>query len=208
MKLIECKQGSEEWIQARCGVITASKFKDAVDVEQKGLPTAASKTYAAQVALERISGKPCDDTFVTWQMKRGTEREPEARMAYEIQTGNLASESGVVLTDDSLFGYSTDGFIDSDGGIEIKSLSSATKIIELWAEKDISAYVHQIQGGLWITGRKWIDFVMYCPELESIGKQLLIRRIYRDEEFIAKLEKDLWSFNAIVARHEAALRSA
>lgn len=206
MILIECAQGTQEWHAARAGVITASKFGDAVDLTKKGERTAKSTLYAAQVAIERISHQPSDEGFTTWQMKRGTELEPAARMEYEALTGNFATESGVVLTDDRLFGYSTDGFIGDDGLIEIKSLSSAEKIVAMWRDGDMSDYMHQIQGGLWITGRRWADFVMYCPQLEVIGKQIYHRRIERDEEFIEKLEKDLIEFEHFVSETEAILR--
>jgi len=206
MILIQCEQGSVEWHQARCGVITASKFGDAVDLTKKGERTAKSTLYAAQVAIERISQQPSDEGFTTWQMKRGIELEPAARMEYEALTGNFATESGVVLTDDRLFGYSTDGFVGDDGLIEIKSLASAEKIVAMWRDGNMSDYMHQIQGGLWITGRRWADFVMYCPQLEAIGKQIFYRRVERDEAFIEKLEKDLIEFEHFVSETEAILR--
>ena len=206
MILIECVQGSEEWHKARAGVITASNFKNAVEMTAKKLPTAKATLYAAQVALERISGMPCDEGFTTWQMKRGSELEPKARMEYEALTGNFAAESGVVLTDDRMFGYSTDGFIDSDGIIEIKSLASAEKIVAMWRDRDFSDYMHQIQGGLWITGRKWADFVMYAPQLESVGKQIFHQRVERDDNFIEEMETNLMRFAAMVSDNESILR--
>lgn len=206
MIFIDCEQGSEEWLAARCGVITASKFRDATETTAKGLPTQKSKSYAAQVAIERISKKPCDENFVSWQMKRGTELEPLARIAYEAKSGNLASESGVVMTDDRLFGYSTDGSIDHDGLLEIKCLASAVSIIEMWGAEDMSDYMHQMQGGMWITGRKYCDFVMYCPQLESIGKSLFLRRVERDESFIDQMVEQLLAFEKQVSINEAILR--
>lgn len=203
---IICEQGSESWHAARCGVITASKYRDAIETTAKGLPTSKSTLYAAQVAIERISGQPCDEVFNSWQMKRGTELEPFARMAYEAETGNLASESGVVLTDDRLFGYSTDGFIEDDGMIEIKCLASAIGIVDMWRDGDMSEYMHQMQGGMWVTGRKWCDFVMYCPQLERIGKQIFRRRVMRDDNFIDSMVEDLMKFSAKVAANEAILR--
>lgn len=206
MILIHCEQGQPEWFAARCGVITASKFGDAVDRTKKGERTAKSNLYAAQVAIERISQQPSDEGFVSWQMKRGTELEPAARMEYEALTGNFATESGVILTDDKLFGYSTDGFLNDDGLIEIKSLASAEKIVAMWRDGDMSDYMHQIQGGLWISGRKWADFVMYCPQLESIGKQIFYRRVERDDAFIEQLERELIEFEHFVSETEAILR--
>src|SRR5690606_11726393 len=106
MIFVNCEQGTPEWFQARAGVITASKFADAVSALKNGQPSQASKDYAYKVAIERIYGETTEDTYVTWEMKRGTDLEPLARMAYEMKSGNLAEESGIVLTDDRLFGYS------------------------------------------------------------------------------------------------------
>ncbi|VVE85158.1 lambda exonuclease family protein [Pandoraea sputorum] len=206
MILIQCEQGSPEWLAARVGVITASKFREAIETTQKGLQTAKSSLYGAQVAIERISGQPCDEGFNSWQMKRGQEMEPLARMEYEAQTGNFASESGIVLTDDRLFGYSTDGLVGDDGLIEIKSLVSAIGVLEMWRDQDLSEYMHQIQGGLWITGRKWCDFVMYAPQLESVNKQLFCRRVERDEAFIDVMTQKLLAFAETVNENEQILR--
>lgn len=205
MILIQCEQGTQEWHQARAGVITCSKFRDATEKTAKGLRTAKSTLYSAQVAVEIVSGEPGEDVFNSWQMKRGTELEPRARLEYEALTGNFAAESGVVLTDDRKFGYSTDGFVGADGLIEIKCLASAEKIIDMWRTGDMSEYMHQMQGGMWITGRNWCDFVMFCPQLEKIGKQIFYRRVARDEAFIEKLEKDLIEFEKHVQADVLAL---
>lgn len=206
MILIQCEQGTAEWKKARAGVITASKFKDALDTLKNGAPSEKSLTYSAEVALERISGEPCDDTFLTWQMKRGTELEPEARFGYEAATGMLASESGVALSDDRVYGYSTDGLCDDDGMIEVKCPSSAKVLIAMWRDQDLSAYIHQMQGGMWITGRKWCDFIMYAPQLASVGKQLFIKRVMRDEAFIEEMAAGLARFAATVDDNERILR--
>lgn len=206
MIYVECEQGTPEWHAARCGVITASKFRDATETTAKGLPTSKRRLYAAQVAVERISKEPCGEVFNSWQMKRGQEIEPDARMAYEGATKNMATESGVVLTDDRLFGYSTDGFVGQDGMIEIKSLVGAEIVIEMWDKEDMSEYMHQMQGGMWITGRKWCDFVMYCPQLASVGKSLFLRRVMRDDKFIDEMVLELADFEKSVSRNESILR--
>lgn len=201
MIFINCQQGTPEWFGARAGVITASKFADAVSALKNGSPSQASKDYAYKVAIERIFGETTEDTYVTWEMRRGTELEPLARIAYEARTGNLAEESGIVLTDDRVFGYSTDGFVDEDGLIEIKCPNSARKLVEMWETGDISEYEHQIQGGMWITGRKWCDFIMYAPQLEPVGKHLFIKRVERNDDFIEDMESKLWEFARRVQTH-------
>lgn len=204
-KLIECVQGTPEWFAARAGVITASKFADAISTLKNGTATQASKDYAYKVAVERIYGETTDDTYQTFEMRRGSDLEPIARMAYERITGNLAEESGVALTEDDRFGYSTDGLIGSDGLIEIKCPNSARKLVEMWETEDLSEYMHQIQGGMWITGHKWCDFVMYAPQLQKVDKQLFIKRVLRDDDFIETMQISLMQFKAQVDHHVANL---
>jgi hypothetical protein len=93
-------------------------------------------------------------------------------MEYEARTGNLASESGVMLTDDRLFGYSTDGLVGDDGLIEIKCPVDSVKIMDMLTTCDVSEYMHQMQLGMWISNRKWCDFIQYVPALEHVGKDL------------------------------------
>jgi len=49
---------------------------------------------------------------------------------------------------------------------------------------------------------------MYAPQLESVGKDLFIKRIERDEEFIATMEQQLWDFAKRVQSHVAMLKEA
>ena len=183
-------QGSPEWLAARCGVITASCFKDARDRlkpakgETIGKPSAKCTAYAARVAVERIAGRPIDKVFENWQMREGSEQEPHARHAYDLETGNIVSEVGLITTDDRLFGYSSDGFVRDDGMVEIKTILSADRIVKIVGEGDISDFRDQCLGGLWLTGRQWIDLVLWAPALEPIGRQLTIHHITRDEDAI------------------------
>jgi len=206
MILEPCEQGSELWFGLRLGVITASRCQDACDRLKSGAASQRAIAYAAQVAFERVAGVACDDTFVNFAMRQGSELEPLARQAYEERTGTLIQEAGVVLTDDRRFGYSSDGYAGEDGAIEIKCPLSPLTVVALWRTRDLSDYMHQMQMGLWITGRRWIDFVMFDPRLAPVGKDLLIERVERDGEFIARMEADLQSFAELVDENEAALR--
>lgn len=214
MKYIDVPQGSDEWLQARVGKITASCFKDARDRlkpakgEAIGKPSAKCCAYAARVAVERIAGRPVERVFENWQMREGSEQEPHARNAYDIETGHVVQEVGAIATDDDLFLYSPDGLIGSDGLLEIKTILSADRIVKIIGEGDISDFMDQCLGGLWLTGRQWIDLVLWAPALEPIGRQLTIHRITRDEEAIQALEDDLMAFAVMVRRNEALLRTA
>jgi hypothetical protein len=213
MILIECQQGSEEWLAARAGAITASCFADAISkltrvsgLKKAGDPTGASDKYACDIAIERISGKPYGIPVKAWTLERGHVMEEAARIAYESRQHEFVTESGVVLTDDRLFGYSTDGLVGDDGLIEIKCPIASDKIKDMLISGDVSEYIHQIQGGMWITGRKWCDFVMYVPDLECVGRDLYVKRIERDDDFIDAMVEELMAFNRRVSQFEQIFR--
>jgi hypothetical protein len=211
MKLYTAPQGSEAWLQLRVGKITASRFKDARDRlkpakgETVGKPSSKCIAYAAQVAVERIAGRSLEQKFQSWQMREGQEQEPAARNAYDVETGNVVQEVGAIGTEDDLFLYSPDGLIGSDGLLEIKTLLSAEVILRVVGGGDLSDYMDQCLGGLWLTGRKWIDLVLWAPALEPIGRALTIHRITRDENAIEALEADLLAFAQMVKRNEQLL---
>jgi hypothetical protein len=212
MILIDAPQGSDAWLQARVGKITASRFKDARDRlkpakgQTIGAPSAKCTAYAAQVAVERIAGRPIEKVFESWQMREGKEQESAARNAYDVETGNVVQEVGAITTDDGLFLYSPDGLIGDDGLLEVKTLLSADVILRVLGEGDLGGYMDQCLGGLWLTGRKWLDLVLWAPALEPIGRQLTIHHIVRGEESIEALESDLIDFAAMVRAAEAKLR--
>jgi hypothetical protein len=214
MKFYDHPQGSPEWLNLRVGKITASRYKDARDRlkpakgEEIGKPSAKCIAYAAQVAVERIAGRPIDKTFQSWQMREGQEQEPHARNAYDVETGNVVQEIGAIATDDDLFLYSPDGLIGKDGLLEIKTLLSADTILRVVGNGDLSEYMDQCLGGLWLTGRQWIDLVLWAPALEPIGRALTIKRITRDDDAIERLETDLIAFAAMVRRNEELLTGA
>ena len=213
MILVNCLQGTPEWHAARSGVITASCFEDAISVLSRtsgrrkvGDPTAASEKYACDLAIERISGKPYGEPPRAWVLDRGHKMEKLARMEYEARTSYFVSESGVALTDDRLFGYSTDGLVEEDGLIEIKCPIDSLKIAEMLDTRDVSEYMRQMQGGMWITGRKWCDFIQYVPDLEPVGKHLFVKRIMRDDNYIDEMVDSLMKFAGRVANQEASFR--
>lgn len=206
MIIVACTQGSPEWHRARAGVITASVFRVARERLKSGDFSAAGKKLAFRLAIERISGAPLDDGFETWAMRRGHELESAARMEHEIQTGQVVQRAGFVHTEDRLFGASADGLIGDDGGAEYKCLVSPESLMPVLLDGDISDYIDQIQGCIWLTGRSWWDYCLYCPALDSIGRQLTRIRVIRNDDYIEKMELDLLKFSELVFEYESTLR--
>lgn len=212
MIVINCEQGTQEWFQARAGVITASMFdecrKTLKSGPNKGQPSAKAKEYAFRLAVERISGELlAEEVFENYAMRRGRELEAEARLAHEAAKGILVDQTGIALTDDRLFGASLDGLIDEDGCSEYKCYISPSSLMPIIIDNDLSQVEAQVQGQLWVTGRKWADFVLYCPALKPVGRDLTIITIHRNDEFIEDLEKDLLKFNNLVDEYKNKLES-
>jgi hypothetical protein len=211
MIIVKCEQGSDEWHQSRAGAITASNFaeirKRLKSGTNKGNYTSTAHDYAFRLAVERISGEPLDGGFQTWAMRRGNELEPEARLAHEEYIDQFIEQTGIVLTDDRKFGASADGLIGADGGSEYKCLVSPERLRNILLDENLNEFKDQVQGCMWLTGRQWWHFVLYCPALEKIGKALTVREVKRDDNYIAELEKDLIQFDGLVEKYRQELQS-
>lgn len=225
MKFSSWEQNTDEWLAERRGVITASRFRDALDetIEQRAKaakldrktkavveeavpeikgPSAKSRLYAQDVARERCGGTVFGP-YVNAQMRYGTEQEPVAREAYERARGVFVEQVGFFKTDDSLFGISVDGLVEDDGGIEIKVLASSDVLFSVLVNKDYSSFTHQVMAGLWLLGRKWWDLVLWTPDL---SKQLHVVRFTRDDNAINDMEARLMTFAKRVDEYEQQLR--
>jgi hypothetical protein len=154
--------------------------------------------YALRLAIERISGFPLqDEKFETYAMRRGHELEPEARRAHEA-LGVVVRRCGFVTNFEGRIGASTDGLIGDDGSSEYKCLVSPEGLRAILLNDDLSEFRDQLQGGLLVTGRKWMHFGLYCPALEPINQALTIRVVHRDDEYIEELLSDLLEFDQLV----------
>lgn len=203
MPWLQLDQGSEEWLTARRGKITGSRFKDARDKLKGGQPSKACLGYAMDIARERIGGS-APPKFQNAAMRTGTEQEPFARAMYEARTGHMVDEAGFYLSDDAVFGLSPDGLINDDGVLEIKTMVSSETLFTAVADGDVSAYMDQCMGYLWLLGRQWVDLVLWCPDLNHMA----IHRITRNEDAIEALEADLMAFARLVTQYENTLRAA
>lgn len=201
MKIITASQGTPEWFAARLGRATGSKFSDVL-AGGKGL---TRKAYAVQLALEIVTGKQAE-TFTNQAMLDGTEREPIARALYEAHTGNFVDEVGFCLHDSMECGVSPDGLIDEDGGLEIKCPKASTHAGYLAIPAEPSTYTAQIQGCMWVTGRSWWDFVSYHPDFPE-NAQLIVRKIQRDDVYIAALQTSVEMFMKEVRREVDLIRN-
>jgi len=196
MRIIDAPQGTPEWLAARAGVATASCFAAIMATTRSGGEAAERRNYRSRLVVERLTGKPVQ-SFQSAAMKQGTEREPFARMAFEAQTGYIVQEVGLCMHDTLPAGASPDGFINEDGGLEIKCPELSNHLAYLQIKAEPAEYTWQIQGAMWITGRQWWKFVSFNPDFPE-HLQLIVRRIERNEEQIKKLATEVEKFLAEV----------
>ena len=178
---IDVEQGTDEWLEARLGVPTASMFGKFIT--PTGRKSSQAEGYINQLIAERVTGEPTQ-FFKSEAMQRGNDLEPCARDMYELMTGNEVIEMGLLLHDTLSAGCSPDGLIGGDGGLEIKCPNPDTHVANLRRNDIDPKYIPQVQGCMWVTERIWWDFVSYHPQME-----VLIVRVERDDKFIKALEE-------------------
>jgi putative phage-type endonuclease len=153
---------------------------------------AGRKNYRAELVIERLTGDR-QENYTNGAMQWGIDNEPTARLAYEAETGDMITDATFVQHTLLEAGASPDGYINDDGVLEIKCPNSATHIQTLQSKKIPFQYYAQVQGQMWMTGRKYAKFVSFDPRM-PINAQMIIIDVPRDDEYIEKLEKEVSSF--------------
>lgn len=186
------EQRSDEWFAARCGKATGSRIADIVAKTKSGY-SASRANYMAQLVVERMTSKVAE-SYSNSAMEWGTEYEPLARAAYEAHSSVLVDEVGMIDHPTvEMSGASPDGLVGDDGLVEIKCPTTATHIDTLMGEEAPKKYYDQMQWQMACTGRAYCDFVSYDPRMPE-GLQLFVKRVERDDEYIAMLEGEVAAF--------------
>jgi putative phage-type endonuclease len=193
----EIEQRTDEWFAQRLGKVTASKAADVMARTKSGY-SASRENYMAQLVVEQITGTR-QESFTNSAMQWGTDQEPFARGAYEAATGNMVDEIGFVNHPTILMaGASPDGLIGDDGCVEIKCPNTATMIETLLTGSIPQKYFAQMQMQMVCAGRAWCDYVVFDPRMPAKA-QLFIKRVPRDEVFVADMEAEIIKFLAETA---------
>lgn len=180
MIIVDCEQRSEQWHQARRGVITAS-------AADRLLTATKLKTYAQTLLVESLTNET-RDVFVNESMQWGIDHEQEAIDWYYFTTGEPTIQVGFCLHDDICsYGCSPDGLIGDDGLIEVKCPTSRIHIENI-DNGPSSVYIAQMQWQMYVTNRQWCDFVSYDPRFPDDLRGAIFR-VARDEHMIEQLKK-------------------
>ena len=181
MIILDCEQRDQAWFDAKAGIPSTSQFGEIIT--PGGAPSKQATKYLYTLAGERLIGQKAE----SWQnaaMARGVELEGEARQFYEVVNDVEVKQVGLCFHDEKKrFCSSPDGLVGEDGLLEIKCPTLPVAVEYLLNGTLPNIYLPQCQGQLFVSGRKWVDFLSYYPGLKP-----LILRVPRDNVFITKLK--------------------
>jgi len=206
----ELEQGTEEWLQARVGLLTASEMHLAITPTLRPANNDKTRSHVYELLAQRITGH-VEPRYVSDDMMRGREDEMDARILYAQKCAPV-DECGFVTNSKWGFtiGYSPDGLVGDDGLIEVKSRRQKYQIQTICECVDTQGipdeYVTQIQTGLLVSERKWCDFMSY-----SNGLPMVVIRVWPDPRVQAAIIDAAMAFEGLIAaaraKHEAAMAS-
>jgi hypothetical protein len=170
-------QGSDEWLAARCGLLTASEMKLIITPTGKAAANDKERAHLWELLAQRISGH-VEPSFVSDDMLRGQTDEFDARALYAKHHAPV-EQVGFVTNDEWGFtiGYSPDALVGDAGLIECKSRRQKYQVETITTGQVPAEYLIQIQTGMLVTGRQWCDFVSY-----SGGLPMVVIRVPADPE--------------------------
>jgi len=180
------EQGTDAWVQARLGKLTASRMHDAVRRTKTGW-SEYRRAYMIELIAERLTGM-ARKSYLSEAMLWGIETEPQALAVYQKRRG-LVTQPGCFVEHPfiPMTGATPDAFVDEDGLVEIKCPDSHTHVGYLIDRMVPEQYIAQTQWQLACTERKWCDFCSFDPRMPP-DLRLLVVRVERVPEIIEELE--------------------
>ena len=194
----EFVQGSDEWRDVRCGLLTASEMKLIVTPTLKKASNDKERAHLYELLSQRIT-KFVEPSYISDDMLRGWSDEIEARALYAEKYAAV-TEVGFITNDKWGFtlGYSPDGLVGDSGLIECKSRRQKYQIQTLIEHVRGGTvpddYVMQIQTGLLVSEREWCDFVSYCG-----GLPMAVIRMWPDDKIQAAILEAASAFEVKLA---------
>lgn len=187
-------QGTDEWVAARIGRVTASRIADLTAGTKTGWG-ASRDNYMADLIAERLTGVAVEG-FKSAAMQWGTDTERQARIFYELIEGASVADGGYIDHPTiAMAGASPDGFVGDDGLVEIKCPLTKTHIETLLGGTVAGTYAKQMQWQMACSGRAWCDFISFDPRMPE-DLRMFVQRVPRDGAVIADLEAAVIDFLA------------
>jgi len=195
-------QGSDAWMAARCGLLTASQIKLILTPKLKIATNEKSSAHLYELLAQRVTGH-VEPHYISDDMLRGQVDEIDARALYTRHYAPV-EEVGFVTNDEWAFvvGYSPDGLVGDDGLIEIKSRRAKWQAETIISGVMPDDYLIQVQTGMLVTGRRWCDFVSY-----SGGMPMVTIRVHADDAVQSAIIDAARAFEATASEKMAAYRA-
>lgn len=199
----ELEQGSDEWLQARCGILTASVVGKLLTPKLQLADNETSRGVTETLVAERLTGH-VDYVHPTFDMQRGSLDESYARDLYREQHAPVQEVGFATNTfNGHTLGASPDGLVSTTGGLEIKSPKAKTHLRTILAGEVPAEHLPQIQTSMLVLERDWWDFESY-----SGGWPIYVKRVYADPKWQTAILDALDKFEENAARMIAAYRAA
>ena len=182
-------QGSDEWLAARRGMLTASEMCLILTPTMKQANNDKSRAHLWELLGQRIT-QYVEPHYISDDMLRGRQDELDARALYAEHYAPV-DEVGFITNDKWGFtiGYSPDGLVGNDGVIECKSRRQKYQIETIASGLMPADYVLQVQTGLLVSERAWCDFVSY-----SGGLPMVVIRVHGDDAVQAAIVEAATAF--------------
>lgn len=208
------EQGTDEWLSARCGLLTASEMHLAVTPTLKPANNDKLRSHIYELAAQRITGHT-EPSYISDEMLAGHINEVIARDLYS-EHYEPVEECGFITRDFGGFtlGYSPDGVCSmSPRGIEIKSRKQKFLVKTVIEGVTPKEHMLQVQTGLLVTGWDEIAFITYCGgmELSVIDTKPIAE--YQDailkagEETEAKIKEVIEKYQERVAAYDVVIET-
>lgn len=137
-----------------------------------------SRGLTMLLVAERITGWT-EEMHINEDMWRGISDEPLARDKYSEKYAPVTQAGFMIYEDQGVkIGYSPDGLVGNDGLIEIKSRRPKKHVSTILSGHPPAENMAQIQCGLLVSGREWLDYVSYCG-----GMPMWKTRVYPDQRW-------------------------
>lgn len=154
------EQRSDEWFKLREKRMTASNAL-AIATNGKGL-----KTYIYQLMSDYYKIDKSEDRYISKDMQKGIDLEPEAAQIYSFETGNKIEKIGFVEYNEYV-GCSPDLFAGKNGLTEIKCLNDKNHYRVMMEEDIENKYIFQCQMQMLVCEKKWSDLFFYNTNLRK-----------------------------------------
>ncbi|MDD7813658.1 YqaJ viral recombinase family protein [Mycobacterium sp. CSUR Q5927] len=153
-----------------------------------------SRSLTTLLASERITGWTWP-TFTSEDMWRGVESEPIVRDLYSKHYAP-ATQVGFMVAEGNGYrlGYSPDGLVGDEGLLEIKAPRARTHLATILADRPPVEHMPQLQAGLLVSGRQWIDYISFCG-----GMPLFVKRVRPDDRWFKAIRSAVASCEENIA---------